>query len=155
MQPDWAVERDPDAVGKKEYNLRLNCLDLRSAKVNAQLYKMRNHDEGSLTYTRTRAAGVENGLRAVRAMERNLYSTGTCEGPESFSLRGHYLQVAILALRAEVDDRFEECIRRAIDVSPSAQDRVPLQGLRVIYRILGRQAARWLQRTYTAYRLGT
>jgi GT2 family glycosyltransferase len=139
----------------KEYNLRLNCLAPRSAKVDAQLYKMRAHDAGSLTDTRTQAAGVENGLRAVKAMEQDLRADGTFEAPESFSLRGHYLEIAILALRTDVDDRFEECIQRAIEVSPTERARFPLRGLRVLRQVFGTRVARWLQRTYTAYRLGT
>ena len=139
----------------KEYNLRLNCLTPCSAKVNAQLYKMRAHDAGSLTDTRVRAVGVENGLRAVRAMERDLGTTGSCEIPESFGLRGHYLQIAILSLRVGLDARFEECIQRAIDVSPSERAKLPLRGLRMIHQVLGARVARWLQRTYTACRLGT
>jgi glycosyltransferase involved in cell wall biosynthesis len=138
----------------KEYNLRLNCLAPRSAKVDAQLYKMRAHDAGSLTDTRTQAAGVKNGLRAVRAMERDLRAAESYEVPASFSLRGHYLKIAILALRVGTDAEFEECIRRAIDVSSSGQERLPLQGLRTMYRILGRRTTRWLQQTYTSHRLG-
>lgn len=138
----------------KEYNLRLNCLDPRSAKVDAQLYKMRDHDEGSLTDTRIRATGVVNGLRAVRAMERDLRAA-MCGAPDFFSLRGHYLQIAILALRTGMDDRFEECIRRAIDVSSSDREKLPLRMLRAIHQTFGRRVARWLQRSYTAYRLGT
>jgi GT2 family glycosyltransferase len=138
----------------KEYNLRLACLGPRSAKVEARLYKMRAHDKGRLTDTRTQAAGVENGLRAARVMERDLRVAQSCEVPASFSLRDHYLRTAILALRVGADDGFEECIRRGINVSSSRRGRLPLQVLQAFYRIFGRRAARWLQQTYTSYRLG-
>lgn len=137
----------------KEYNLRLYFLSPNSAEIKAPLYKMRDHDAGSLTDTKGQPAGVLNGRRTVEAIDRDLAACSWREPPDSFSLRNHYLKIAILALQQGMTTQFEELLQKAIEHSAPGREQLVLRGLRVLHRILGTSLASWMQQAYTNYRL--
>jgi glycosyltransferase involved in cell wall biosynthesis len=137
----------------KEYNLRLYFLSPNSAEIKAPLYKMRDHDAGSLTDTKGRPAGVLNGRRTVEAMEQDLAACSWREPPAGFRLRNHYLEIAILALQHGMTAQFEELLQKAIDHSAPGREQLVLRGLRVVRRIFGTPLASWMQQAYTNHRL--